>query len=428
MKKYIYILVLILLGMNLTAQSVWNGKRESITKGSGTENDPYLIENAQNLAWLVYLINYDYSEWTEGKYFQLTTDIDLNGSADNQWIPISAGLSMKGKIKSFDATLDGNHHKITGLYIDNNSEINNEKSLWFSHEASFFNYLPETSKIINLYIEGSINIENKNCAGISASGGNLENCVANVDIESTESAAGIAEFVNSVKNCFNIGDIKGGNFVGGIVSYRPKNIENCYNVGNITGNDFVGGIAGGVFGSSHIKNCYNVGTINASETAEFIGGVAGNTTSENAIENCYYLSTCIENSNELGEVKTAEFMRSHEFVTLLNNGTNVWKYDEDNSNNGFPVLTHHFPIGVEQYSEEKYVVFIYPNPSTDYINISGDIVSYEIFDIWGKNVNSMEKVSGKIERVSVSDFTSGLYFVKCLLENGNVVTKKIIVK
>lgn len=53
-----------------------------------------------------------------------------------------------------------------------------------------------------------------------------------------------------------------------------------------------------------------------------------------------------------------------------------------------------------------------------------DIVSYEIFDILGKNVVNSRKASGEIENVSVSDFTSGLYFVKCLLEDGKVVTKK----
>ncbi len=40
-----------------------------------------------------------------------------------------------------------------------------------------------------------------------------------------------------------------------------------------------------------------------------------------------------------------------------------------------------------------------------------DIVSYEIFDILGKNVVNSRKASGEIENVSVSDFTSGLYFV-----------------
>lgn len=428
MKKFTYILTFILLGMNLTAQSVWNGKREAITKGSGTETDPYLIENAQNLAWLVYLINYDYAEWTEGKYFKLTTDIDLNGDADNQWIPIAAGLSMTGGNKLFGGTLDGNYHKITGLYIDENSEINNEKSLWYESEAAFFSCMPENSLIKNLHIEGYINIDDKECAGFSAMGGNLENCVSNVDIESTICAAGLMVRANSIKNSVNLGDIKGDLLVGGIAAYCLESIENCYNVGNLTGGELVGGVVGYLIKASAImKNCYNVGNINTSEETEFMGGLVGKTKSDTSIENCYYLETCIESSNEYGEAETAEFMRSHEFVTLLNNNTNVWQYDAQNSNNGFPILNNYFPLNINQPYEEE-TVLVFPNPTSDYIKISGDIVSYEIFDILGKNVVNSRKASGKTESVSVADFTSGLYFVKCLLEDGKVVTKKIIVK
>ena len=98
MKRYIYVLVLILLGMNINAQSVWNGKREAIKKGSGTAEDPYLIENAQNLAWFAYLINYDYGKWVDGKYFLLTTDIDLKGNKDNQPLEAEMGGTRKHSI------------------------------------------------------------------------------------------------------------------------------------------------------------------------------------------------------------------------------------------------------------------------------------------------------------------------------------------
>ena len=47
MKKVLYIMLFLVLGMSLTAQSVWDGSREAISSGSGTESDPYLIENAQ---------------------------------------------------------------------------------------------------------------------------------------------------------------------------------------------------------------------------------------------------------------------------------------------------------------------------------------------------------------------------------------------
>ena len=123
MKKLLYIMLFLIFAMNLTAQSVWDGKREAIRSGSGTESDPYLIENAQQLAWLAYVVNWDYSIWTKDKFFLLTTDIDLGGNADNQWIPIGAGPSTDSH-KLFDGVFDGGFHSITGIYIDADNAVN----------------------------------------------------------------------------------------------------------------------------------------------------------------------------------------------------------------------------------------------------------------------------------------------------------------
>ena len=82
--------MLVLAGVFAQAQtSVWDGSRKLWTRGTGTESDPYLIESAEHLAFLSYMVGKAFD--TQGVYFKLTTDIDLNGSEDNQWIPI--GLS-----------------------------------------------------------------------------------------------------------------------------------------------------------------------------------------------------------------------------------------------------------------------------------------------------------------------------------------------
>ena len=83
MKKIFIIMLLVLAStMALAQTSVWHGDRTIWTRGSGTENDPFLIESADNLAFLAYVVNKCYD--TEGLYFRLTTDIDLNGSEDLQ--------------------------------------------------------------------------------------------------------------------------------------------------------------------------------------------------------------------------------------------------------------------------------------------------------------------------------------------------------
>ena len=421
MKKLSYILLFLVLGMSLTAQSVWDGKREAIVNGSGTENDPYLIENAQNLAWLVYLVNWDYSRWTSGKYFLLTTDINLNGSADNQWIPIGAGPSTDSH-KFFDGVFDGDFHEITGLYIDNNNVINDNNSMWVSSYAGFFTELGNNAVIKNLYLEGSVESARKAAGFSGSSNGVFEYCVANVDVESTSNpSAGIAAFGNpTVRFSANLGDIKGKNGVGGIIGMNGT-VENCYNKGNIEAEDLVGGIAGRCY---KIKNCYNVGEIVYGENAGNKGAITGNKPSGGDVSNCYYLEGCINESNDYGEPKSADFMRSQDFVNLLNNGITIWTMDIENINDGYPVFDETF-MNVSEITDNIDGVDVYPNPVIDYVYVVGDVVSCDVYDLVGKRVMG---VTSDIDKISVTDLPSGIYMMRFVMGNGNVVTKKIVKK
>ena len=72
MKKVFITTAAILLALCLNAQvSVWDGTAEPWTNGSGTEDDPYLIENAAQFAYLQY-------HKSPFEYFKLMTDVDLD--------------------------------------------------------------------------------------------------------------------------------------------------------------------------------------------------------------------------------------------------------------------------------------------------------------------------------------------------------------
>ena len=105
-------------GLSLFAASdVWDGSvADSYASGSGTSGDPFVIETAAQLKKLVT------DTETEGKFFLLANDIYLNVTTDINWAkapdakkwvePVSKeGVSFKGK-------LDGQGHKVFGLYID----------------------------------------------------------------------------------------------------------------------------------------------------------------------------------------------------------------------------------------------------------------------------------------------------------------------
>jgi hypothetical protein len=421
MKKLSYIVLFLILGMNITAQSVWDGKREAIRNGSGTENDPYLIENAQQLAWFVYTVNWDYAPWTNDQHFLLTTDINLNGSPDNQWIPIGAGPSASGS-KYFNGVIDGGFHKISGFYIDNDNAIGDKNSMWESSFAAFFVQLGNNATVKNLYLEGSVTNDMKS-AGFSGKNGIFEYCVADVDVESDKSTvAGFVAMGNpTIEFSANLGDIKGYQGVGGFIGINGI-VRNCYNTGKIEGDDAVGGIAGR---STEIVNCYNVGEIVCGNGTNKKGGIVGFFPSSGNVTNCYYLESCMDGSNGYGEPKTAGFMRSRDFVDLLNNDTNVWVMDEKFTNDGYPVFGNvEFGIN-ENFFDNTDLVVVFPNPAADYINVLGDALSCEIYDMVGRRVKT---VSGNIDNISVTDLNTGVYMIRFTMRNGSVVTKKIVKK
>lgn len=91
-------------------KSIWTGNAEAWTQGSGTANDPYLIESAENLAWLAKSVNekqdvdtvsgvspggaqwiaYIYNDVYayQNEYFRLVIDIDLQKGQGLYWEPI----------------------------------------------------------------------------------------------------------------------------------------------------------------------------------------------------------------------------------------------------------------------------------------------------------------------------------------------------
>ncbi|MEC4004733.1 T9SS type A sorting domain-containing protein [Flavobacterium sp. SUN052] len=70
---------------------------------------------------------------------------------------------------------------------------------------------------------------------------------------------------------------------------------------------------------------------------------------------------------------------------------------------------------------------IFPNPTFNLINFNTEenMKSIVLFDILGKEVLNKE-VNSNSNSVDISNFNSGLYFVKIYFENGNINTQKII--
>ena len=110
-----------------------------------------------------------------------------------------------------------------------------------------------------------------------------------------------------------------------------------------------------------------------------------------------------------------------------------WFYDKNMRNSAgedrcwiddilFPVNT--FVLGVESIVEEKSIV-LYPNPTENFFNIEADnIQSVEMFDVMGSKIMSHNVTSSNV--IDVTNIPDGLYFVRILDDDGNVIVKKLI--
>lgn len=121
MKKALSILLFATMIISLFAFSTsaaWDGTSASSSlKGEGTQDSPYLVETAEDLAFLAKSVNEGNSY--DGKYIIQTADIDLGGK---EWTPIGFqdinDAKTDGKAAApFSGVYSGLGHKVTGLSI-----------------------------------------------------------------------------------------------------------------------------------------------------------------------------------------------------------------------------------------------------------------------------------------------------------------------
>ena len=134
----------------------------------------------------------------------------------------------------------------------------------------------------------------------------------------------------TIKECFNTGSVTSeyGSSIGGIAGYTHSGGEiiDCFNIGDITGAWYVGGICGQLDGGT-VENCYGAGPATATypgygSTANPVVGVR---LGDYTVDNTYYIN---DKQNNAGGRTEAQFA-SGEVAYLLNAGRSdtVWGTD-----------------------------------------------------------------------------------------------------
>lgn len=261
---------------------VWDGTSEtSFEGGTGTQEDPYIIKTAKQLAYFRDQVN---SKNTyANKYIKLDANIDL---ANIDWKPIGESTTYY-----FEGNFDGNNKKIYNLNITSDTYNQSYKGL--------FGYVKTVSSESSIYIKDLV----------------IESGSVNTKSMFSSAIVGFAMIDNGkdlyIKNCINKAninnDVASSSYVGGIVARTQAGnnanesdpsviIENCYNYGQITCNNKQGNV-GGIIGSNNykiiIKTCGNNGKIDS--LGQYVGGIAGM-----VVASKY---SYVENSYNKGDIK-----------------------------------------------------------------------------------------------------------------------------
>lgn len=264
--------------------------------GDGSLENPYLIENAEQLNAM---------RKAPSKHYKLIADIDLSNWGN--WVPIGGTPAygvLGGDINeahyggsAFTGSLDGNGHVISGMTIKINSEeLYMAETGNFRYYGLFGRIYTGESSIKNLgMINYTIDIKYDTLPAMfdmyvgsiagDSTGSYLDNCYSaggtiNIDLGTVEKGYG-----NGIHHIL----------VGGLIGEQTGDIYRCYNTSNITVNTkntihsepHAGGIAGACIGGSQVRECYNTGDI----TVGFVHGESWtNSYASGIVSNAYMYS------------------------------------------------------------------------------------------------------------------------------------------
>ena len=302
-----------------TDSSTWEYPTQNPTPtwtGEGTEESPYMISTAQQLADLAYLVNNEDISTPEscyaGMYFKLANNIDLNpgftatsdgfvgDGTPKEWTPIGALNYGERIMAPFCAIFDGNGKTISGLYLCDTTSKGDATGLF-----RYIDVFDETheSGVKNLNVTNSyINVDSQKSDGDICS---LVATIVGINCSTVENCH-VSDAYVKVNDCKNLAPFLG---VGGVVgdNNSPSSVvKKCSFDGEVTYTGEYLNQIGGVIASNsgYVADCVNYGTITSDE--DKVGGVVGWNVNpkleyQELYENAGVVSNCVNYGKVAGQ-------------------------------------------------------------------------------------------------------------------------------
>ncbi|MDR1359142.1 MAG: hypothetical protein LBJ48_07335, partial [Coriobacteriales bacterium] len=278
-----------------------------------------------------------------GKTVKLTADLDLNGSAENLWYPISDVNIRTSSSGTFNAvgwrgTFDGNGHVVSNMVVDGGS-VN------YGGYQGLFSGIGAGGVIKNLGLD-SPQLHGRVVGGIAAVSSGVTS--EGTPVEQWPLITGC-----SVSNPTITGNGSGSRPSGGIFGgenndggRRTASVVNCYVVGgSVTNNQAAGGVA--AFTEGYVAGCYSTSQVSASQ--DYVGAVAAGVLQSRYTNNLGLANSCTNLYRHAANVagltgptvvttgfSTAVDLRSAAAVATL--GSAYVVAPDNTVNNGYPIL------------------------------------------------------------------------------------------
>ena len=259
-----------------------NEIQNEIEKYSGTEDDPFIISTAQDMALLRKFM-------TTGRvnYVQLAADIDM--AEITSWTPLNMGGDVANGIDYQNLIdFDGKGHVISNFTCTDATTSYN----------SFFGIL--NGNVRNVGFKDAVVACEKSGTGI------LAGYVGHDQFKNEDAT----KATSKIENVWVSGKITGSNgYIGGFFGTvaGPTVMKNCYsNVEIISDAAYVGGIAGRVRDQFHLDQAYSAGSITTTKTDNTVGGIIGGAQQETTSPSNYNNVVVWNGQSEFGPTIEAQ--------------------------------------------------------------------------------------------------------------------------
>lgn len=265
--------------------------------GDGTEGNPYLVEDADDL---------DAVRYTMDAHYLQIANIDLTGVEN--WNPIGYAPDWSDRV-SFTGVYDGDSHQISNLTIERTDS-------WHGYMGSFWQLeggIVRRVRFIDVDIRGYGG--QGVIAGQVTGGAVVEDCfVTGTSWAAGSDIGGITGYLDNavIRRCLSHCSLTGSHGVAGITPYmRQATVENCCAFGAVEASGLGGGLVGWAEDSSTIENCLAAAPVTVTDPLEPVGGLVGQLDDSEVVSSYYDSEVSGQlDDDDRGKPRTTEQLQS----------------------------------------------------------------------------------------------------------------------